>query len=57
MIVWGGMLSIPYLGSTATVTTSTGGRYDPASDSWVPTSNGPVAHARDWHGAIWSGRK
>jgi N-acetylneuraminic acid mutarotase len=49
MIVWGGGTSAPIL------TTNTGGRYDPALDTWTPTStvNAPVA--RQGHTAVWTG--
>jgi N-acetylneuraminic acid mutarotase len=46
MIVWGGMI-----GEEAT---KKGGRYDPASDSWLPT---PLSHAPDalsGHTAVWT---
>jgi N-acetylneuraminic acid mutarotase len=48
MIVWGGATNLSPL--------SSGGRYDPATDSWVPTSTGaavPAARAR--HSAVWTG--
>ena len=51
MIVWGG-LSIP--GPSL----NTGGRYNPASDSWVATSIGQgVPSARNEHTAVWTGTK
>jgi hypothetical protein len=47
MIVWGG---IPY--------TSSGGRYDPAANSWAPTSLGiNVPAPRGAHTAVWTGRE
>src|SRR5499426_1348680 len=46
MIVWGGE---GYIGST-------GGRYDPATDEWTPTSTGTnVPSARAYHTAVWTG--
>lgn len=49
MIVWGGEGDYPYLHDT-------GGRYDPASDSWTPTSTGPeVVSGRVYHTAVWTG--
>ena len=47
MIVWGGR--------APDIFTNTGGRYDPASDTWAPTSlvNAPTARAE--HSAVWSG--
>jgi hypothetical protein len=50
MIVWGGS-SVQFGGFTAT-----GGRYDPLSDTWVPTfSGGEVPAARYEHTAVWTG--
>jgi N-acetylneuraminic acid mutarotase len=46
MIVWGG-----YNGSCL----NTGGRYDPATDSWMATSNTNAPSARDQHTAVWTG--
>src|SRR5437867_11501745 len=47
MIVWGGF------DSTGQVPLNTGGRYDPAHDSWSPTSVGAnVPSARAWHTAV-----
>jgi N-acetylneuraminic acid mutarotase len=47
MIVWGG-----YYGTTMTIT---GGRYDPASDTWQETSLTNVPEARQQHSAVWTG--
>jgi N-acetylneuraminic acid mutarotase len=50
MIVWGGTNpAFPEDG------TSTGGRYDPATDSWKPTSMTRVAGPRLDHTAVWTG--
>jgi hypothetical protein len=43
MIVWGG---IPFL--------NTGGRYDPLSDRWTPTSTAGAPEGRDGQSAIWA---
>src|SRR5439155_2306570 len=54
MVVWGGYYYIPPpLGRTFIL--DTGGRYDPATDSWAPTSslNAPVA--RYSATSVWSG--
>jgi N-acetylneuraminic acid mutarotase len=49
MIVWGGE-------STAPSGFNTGGRYDPALDTWAPTSTGAnVPAARGFHSAVWTG--
>jgi N-acetylneuraminic acid mutarotase len=50
MIVWGG--SFDYNGPYC----NTGGRYDPSTDSWTPTSMGAdVPSARYRHTAVWTG--
>jgi hypothetical protein len=49
MIVWGGSFS-------SFSTTNTGGRYDPSTDSWTPTSTGAnVPSGRTTHSAVWTG--
>ncbi|MDH3522866.1 MAG: hypothetical protein OES32_04705 [Acidobacteriota bacterium] len=50
MILWGGCT-----GGECQAELSSGGRYDPATDSWVPTSleTGPVARIN--HSAVWTG--
>jgi hypothetical protein len=50
MIVWGGLL---YDGSFHWY--DTGGVYDPATDSWTPTSQTGAPEARHGHGGIWTG--
>ncbi len=47
MIIWGG------LGCNGNCRLNTGGRYNPGTDSWTPTSinNAPVARFR--HSAVW----
>jgi hypothetical protein len=48
MIVWGGHDNYNALNS--------GGRYNPATDSWLPTSTGTnVPQARYYHTAVWDG--
>jgi N-acetylneuraminic acid mutarotase len=49
MIVWGGFNNLP------PYVLNTGGRYSPATDSWLGTStiNAPIA--RDFHTAVWTG--
>ena len=48
MIVWGGG---PYQGSP----TNTGGRYDPATDTWTAISTDGAPSARRAHTAVWTG--
>jgi len=48
MIVWGGN----YAGEF-----DTGGRYDPASDSWHATSTINAPEARRYHTAVWTGNE
>jgi N-acetylneuraminic acid mutarotase len=47
MIIWGGLGSTWYL--------NTGGRYNPATDSWTATSTTNAPDARDSHTAVWTG--
>ena len=49
MIVWGGGHSTP------TIPIDTGGRYDPLTDSWTPTSTIGAPSPRRSHTAIWTG--
>jgi len=46
MIVWGG--SVGYL-------VNTGGRYDPANNSWTATATSGAPTARVYHTAVWTG--
>ncbi len=45
MIVWGGNENV----------LNTGGRYNPSTDSWTPTSNTNAPSPRTYHTAIWTG--
>ena len=47
MIVWGGWNGSSYL--------NTGGRYDPSTASWTPTSTANVPSARYLHPTVWTG--
>ncbi len=49
MIVWGGAV-----GSTQ-VPSATGGRYNPSSDSWTPTTSTGAPTARKQHVGVWTG--
>ena len=40
---------------TAATTLTTGGRYDPATDSWTATSTTSAPAARYYHTAVWTG--
>ena len=51
MILWGG-----YSGTT-NMDTNTGGRYNPATNSWLPTSLTNAPLQRDSHSAVWTGAK
>lgn len=51
MIVWGGS----YIVAGTTYPTSTGGRYDPASDSWTATATAGAPEPRHLHAAVWTG--
>jgi len=49
MIIWGGGLDYPYYG--------TGGRYNPATDAWTPTTMTGAPGARQNHTAVWTGSR
>ena len=51
MIVWGGE---DYATSTFL---NTGGRYDPATDSWTPSNTANAPFARINHTAVWTGNE
>ena len=52
MIVWGGS------NQAQSVTFKDGGRYDPATDTWQPTSLGPGSpDGRRGHTAVWTGNE
>ncbi len=50
MIVWGGW------DTTLFENVSTGGRYDPLTDSWTPTSLDNAPSSRSEHSAVWTGQ-
>jgi N-acetylneuraminic acid mutarotase len=50
MLVWGGYAGEPYYSDF-----NTGGRYDPLTDSWTPTSTTSAPSNRETHTAIWTG--
>ena len=47
MIVWGGGNNLGNL--------NTGGRYNPATDSWTATTTTNAPTARAYHTAVWTG--
>jgi hypothetical protein len=62
MIVWGGVVSTQYLSPAqaddpAYYLPSTGGRYDPVSDTWRPVSTVGAPLGRCGHHALWTGRE
>jgi N-acetylneuraminic acid mutarotase len=50
MIVWGGLTDLSSFSST-----NSGGRYNPVSNTWQPTTPLNAPAARYQHGAIWTG--
>ena len=52
MIVWGGLGPFTVMSSGLL---QTGGRYDPVSDRWQPTSTSNAPAARHGHTAVWTG--
>jgi N-acetylneuraminic acid mutarotase len=55
MIVWGG--SALWTDWFWTPSVNEGGRYDPATDSWSPTTTAGAPSARTKHSAVWTGSK
>jgi N-acetylneuraminic acid mutarotase len=51
MIIWGGEIYVPY----QTIPLNTGGKYNPATDSWTATSTANAPAGRYVHTAIWTG--
>ena len=51
MVVWGGNVYNGFY-----LETDTGGRYDPSSDTWAPTSSSGAPSARQYHSAVWTGQ-
>ena len=47
MIVWGGITTSGYV--------NTGGRYNPTTDSWIPTTTTGAPGARYQHTSVWTG--
>src|SRR5205814_6336745 len=50
MVIWGGIDNL--IGYS-----NTGGQYDPATDSWTPTSTTNAPEARYYHTAVWTGSR
>ena len=55
MIVWGGMQFDPNTG--ANILLNSGGRYDPVTDLWMPTSTVNAPSGRWRHTAVWAGTR
>jgi N-acetylneuraminic acid mutarotase len=53
MIVWGGYNT----NNNQVNTLNTGGRYNPATDSWMPTSTINAPTGREFHTALWTGNE
>ncbi|HEY66262.1 MAG TPA: hypothetical protein G4O02_17055, partial [Caldilineae bacterium] len=51
MIIWGGE------SGGGGVTTNTGGRYDPETDTWRPISLVNAPSPREQHSAVWTGKE
>lgn len=52
MVVWGGT----YSDTSGSHFLDSGGRYDPATDVWRPTSTLGAPEGRDLHSAVWTGQ-
>jgi N-acetylneuraminic acid mutarotase len=51
MVVWGGYNQI----GTGAIYLNSGGRYNPANNTWTPISISNAPTARGWHTAVWTG--
>ncbi len=49
MLIWGGF------SNSVSLDLASGGRYNPASDSWTPTSESSAPSTRAAHRAVWTG--
>jgi N-acetylneuraminic acid mutarotase len=57
MLVWGGIVThVSRSGVPVFETQGTGGRYDPASDTWQPISTDGAPGPRFAHAAVWTGQ-
>jgi N-acetylneuraminic acid mutarotase len=52
MVIWGGSG-----GTGATQFLNTGGRYDPITDTWTPTTTNGAPSGRQMHTAVWTGTR
>src|SRR5579884_425476 len=53
--VWTGSEMIIWGGQSNSASLDTGGRYDPATDTWTPTNSAGAPAPRSAHTAIWTG--
>ncbi len=51
IVIWGGL---DYVGDVV-LQLNTGGRYDPATDTWLPTTTTGAPVNRAYHSAVWTG--
>jgi hypothetical protein len=56
MIIWGGTLG-QCSGNDCLYSTNTGGRYDPATDTWKSMSTEGAPSKRRFHTSIWTGKE
>jgi N-acetylneuraminic acid mutarotase len=59
MLVWGGFTDAHsrYAGGHATAHLNSGGRYDPATDTWRRITTVGAPAKRCWHTAVWTGKE
>ena len=53
MVIWGGL----FAGGLVDADLRSGGRYDPATDTWEPTALAGAPSARSQHTAVWTGSR
>lgn len=59
LLVWGGYADAQsrYQGAHADAYLNTGGRYDPASDTWKPIPTQGAPSRRSWNTLLWTGKE
>jgi N-acetylneuraminic acid mutarotase len=54
-VVWTGTLMVVWGGAGGSIFPNSGARYDPATDTWTPTSTADAPSGRAAHTAVWTG--
>jgi N-acetylneuraminic acid mutarotase len=57
MIIWGGQIGLGAIGPTVPGPSNTGGRYDPATDTWTPVTTRNAPQTSVFHTVVWTGQE